>query len=215
MWQLIGSTARLETPKLNCQLDLKLPVSGLTGVTGALTPKHRFQAPDMSIMQLMLPVASAPVADTYVRGNDLVATFEESTVHRCRTQVYWRIEDESNFCGIQMIVSVQTSILDANPGLSVTSKLGRGVQVIDDGIALCSLPDSEVCYVEVADSSNVESMIVLNESQITSRLFPGSLEKGVIRRARLLGCFVSGEAADATARSIRDEFIRSAPPLTT
>ena len=73
---------------------------------------------------------------------------------------------------------------------------------------------NDAAYVEIADGSNVEA-ILHDDTQLTSRLFPGSLEKGVIRRARILGCFLPAASAGKTARELRDQFIRSAPPLTT
>lgn len=215
MWQLDGSTAHLETSKLKCRLDLAFPERGLTDVTGVLRSKQPFRAVGAAIMQLTMPSESTRLADSYVRGNDLVATYEESADHPCRTQVYWRAEDESDFFGIQLIVSVQTSILNATPGLTVTSQVAGRARLIEDGVALGSLPDSEIWYVEIADRSNLESTIVQNNTQITNRLFPGSLEKGVIQRARILGCFLPSDSVEATARSVCDNFVRWRPPLTT
>lgn len=215
MWQLEGSKARLETSKLQCELDLASPERGLTGVAGVLESKRSFQAVGAAMMQLTMPSKSTQLADAYVRGNDLVATYEESIDHPCRPQVYWRVEDVSDFFGIQLIVSVQTSILHAIPRLTVTSQVAGPAQLLDNGIALVALRDSDVCYVEIADESNVESTVVHDETQITRQLFPGSLEKGVIQRARILGCFLPADTAVVAALSLREEFIQSSPPLTT
>jgi len=220
MWQLDGSKARLETSRLTCELDLAWPGRGLTKlagslVAGSLDPSNAFSAEGAAIMQLTLPGNATLLTDAYVRGNDLVATYDESADLPCRTQVYWRIENESDFLGIQLIVSVQTSLLDSAPSLTVASQVAGSVRLVEEGVALMSLLDPNVSYVEVTDGSNVESTIIQNNSQITNKLFPGSLEKGVIRRARILGCFLSASSAEQTARTLHERFVRSAPPLTT
>lgn len=215
MWQLDGTQARLESPQLRCELDLACPASGLQAIGATLESTQISCAAGTSIMQLTLPSKATLLADAYVRGNDLVATYGESADHPCRTQVYWRVECEADLFGIQLIVSVQTSILDAVPSLTVATQFPGPARLIAEGTAIVPLPESNVCYVEVADGSNVESTIVHNSSQIMHKLFPGSLEKGVIRRARILGCFLPACSAERTARTLHDRFILSTPPLTT
>lgn len=215
MWRLEGSKARLETSRLTCELDLAWPRRGLTKLAGSLDPSNAFSAEGAAIMQLKLPSNATLLTDAYVRGNDLVATYDESADLPCRAQVYWHIENESDVLGIQLIVSVQTSLLDAAPSLTVVSQVAGSVRLIEEGVALLPLQDSTVAYAEVTDGSNIESTIVHNNSQITNRLFPGSLEKGVIRRARILGCFLPASSAEQTARTLHERFARSAPPLTT
>ncbi|MBI2479001.1 MAG: hypothetical protein HYV60_10330 [Planctomycetia bacterium] len=196
MWQLDGTNVRLETSRLTGQLNLASPVHGLTELAGTLDPMRAFRADGAAIMQLTLPVNATLLTDAYVRGNDLVATYDESADRPCRTQVYWRM-------------------LDAAPSLTVASQIAGSVRLVEEGVALMPLLDSNVSYVEVTDGSNVESTIVHNNSQLTNKLFSGSLEKGVIRRARILGCFLPASSAEQTARSLHDRFVRSGPPLTT
>lgn len=214
MWQLEGSRARLQSPRLTCQLDLASPANGLTDLSVGTGSKQTFTGVDAELMRLTLPGQAARLADAYVRGNDLVATFAESTDRPCRTQVYWRFESGPEHFGIQLIVSVQTSRLDAVPSLLVTSRLPGRARALDEGAVIVSLPDTDLCYAEFADDSNIESTVV-HDTQITNTLFPGSLEKGVIRRARLVGYFLPASSAEQTARTIQLRFLRSAPPLTT
>jgi hypothetical protein len=214
MWQLDTSKALLESLQLRCQLDLAAPASGLTAVKVKLNSKGSYHCVDAALMRLALPGQNALLTDAYVRGNDLVATYAESATHTCRTQVYWRYEREADYFGIQLIVSVQTSRLDAAPGFAVASELPGPSRLVEDGIVVVPLPDADVCYAELADKSNVESTSV-RDARITNQLFPGSLEKGVIRRARILGCFLPAASAERAARTIREGFVRSALPLTT
>lgn len=214
MWQLDRSTAFLQSPQLRFQLDLASPSNGLTALEVELDSNQAFNSVDATPMQLTLPSKATSLADAYVRGNDLVATYAESTEHPCRTQVYWRFEREADYFGIQLIVSVQTSRLDASPSFTIVSGLPGPAQLVEPGIVVLPLPETDVCYAELTDGSNVESTIV-RDTQITNKLFPGSLEKGVIRRARILGCFLPAASAEQTARTLHERFVRSALPLTT
>ncbi|MCA9172787.1 MAG: hypothetical protein KDB23_34240, partial [Planctomycetales bacterium] len=78
MWQLDGSKARLATSNLRCELDLALPTRGLTNIAGKLDANQFAVEAGAAIMQLTLPSKATVLADAYVRGNDLVATYEES-----------------------------------------------------------------------------------------------------------------------------------------
>jgi len=214
MWQLDASKSVFQSPRLSFQLDLASPSSGLTALKVGLDSNREFSSVDAALMRLTMPSKAPLLADAYLRGNDLVATYSESTDHPCRTEVYWRFECEADFFGIQLIVSVQTSRLDAAPSLVVASRLPSPARLVDEGTVVVSIPESNVCYAEFADGSNVESTMV-RDTQITNKLFPGSLEKGVIRRARILGCFLPASSAEQTARTLHQRFVRSALPLTT
>ena len=214
MWQLDGSKAFLQTPQLSCQLDLASPSTGLTALRVKLNAKQAVSPLDAALMQLTLPSKKTPPTDAYIRGNDLVATYAESADRCCRTQIYWRFANEADYFGVQLIVSVQTSRLDAAPGLTVTSRLPGPAQLVEEGTVVVPLPESDVCYAELIDGSNVESTIVRG-TRITNKLFPGSLEKGVIRRARILGSFLPASSSEQTARALHERLVRSAPPLTT
>jgi hypothetical protein len=214
MWQFDGSKALLQSPQLVCQLDLASPSKGLTALKVKLNSNGAVSSVDAALMQLTLPGEETLPADAYIRGNDLVATYAESADRSCRTQVYWRFEREPDYFGVQLIVSVQTSRLDAAPSLTVASRLPGPAQLVEGGTVVVPLPESDVCYAELADGSNIESTIV-RETRITNKLFPGSLEKGVIRRARIRGSFLAASSAEQTARTLHERLERSAPPLTT
>ncbi len=214
MWQLEGSKASLQSPQLSFQLDLASPASGFTALQVAFDSSQEFRAVDAVLMQLTLPSNQTRLDDVYVRGDDLVATFAESKDYPCRTQVYWRYAREADHFGIQMIVSVQTSRLDATPGFQIASRVPGPARVLQEGIHIATIAQTELCYAELVDRSNIESSTV-HDRQITHHLFQGSLEKGVIRRARLLACFLREASAVEVASRIHKQLLYSAPPLTT
>ena len=51
--------------------------------------------------------------------------------------------------------------------------------------------------------------------QVSHRLFGDQLERGVIRRARLMACFLAGEVDEQTIHQAYDFFLNSPLPLTT
>jgi hypothetical protein len=68
-----------------------------------------------------------PLADSYVRGTDLIAAYEPQGGQQVRPQIYWRfISSPSSTaprCGLELIVSVQTSLLHSEPRMIVESDL--------------------------------------------------------------------------------------------
>ena len=80
------------------------------------------------LLQLVTRGAFPQAADSvYERGLDLVATYEATDAHPIRTQVYWRAVEAGATAGmhggIDLIVSAQTDLLDADPGMCVRSSL--------------------------------------------------------------------------------------------
>jgi hypothetical protein len=132
-WLLEGHIARLQLSRLTAIVDVLRPAAGLRiqfadesrsdrwGLLGVGLPDRRAAADMASV-------------DCFVRGDDLVATFEETAEHPLRAQIYWRMlqrempaaGDISPIAGIELIVSVQTHLLDKDPALSVSSRLPRG-----------------------------------------------------------------------------------------
>jgi hypothetical protein len=61
--------------------------------------------------------------DWYVRGSDLVAQFEKTPTQRLSPQIYWRARNwrEHYAVSIEMILSMQTELLDCTPQAKVHS----------------------------------------------------------------------------------------------
>jgi hypothetical protein len=130
-WQLEEQKASLVDAAAHASIDLAHPERGLSLVL-----------PDKSNAGLQLSVlgfalgdaheAGSPEVDAYARQNDLVATFERSEPRPMRAQVYWRWLEPSEFApefasyvlvALDLIASVNTSLLDADPASAVRSSL--------------------------------------------------------------------------------------------
>jgi hypothetical protein len=119
-WNLKDFEARLALGGLAGQIDVRYPFDGLAAMFGGA---------NLRLFRIELPPPSADVKDQspecYVRGQDLVSIYLQDDKRKIRGQVYWRaLECGPNRApGIDLIVSVQTSLLDSDPTLNVRSNV--------------------------------------------------------------------------------------------
>jgi hypothetical protein len=87
------------------------------------------------LLQLHSPACSPttpPLVDAYVRGCDLVAGYAEAPQGAVQPHVYFRAGRQAAAAGLELIVSMQTSLLDSQPESLVTSELpAQEVLVLD------------------------------------------------------------------------------------
>ena len=141
---------------------------------------------------------------------------------------------------MELVISVQTHLLDIDPALGIRSQLEvsevlqcantgpmrfelvAGPSPGSKGPYLSRLADGRTSYLQMVHPSDgcempdagcemrdAEHTVVLRH-----RLFPERLEKGVIRRGRLRGIFLSRHHDIEVAAACYDEFVDSSPPLT-
>lgn len=105
--------------------------------------------------------------------------------------------------------------LSAPPGATVQLSPDDGT-----GCLLLRTAESDLSYVEMVYPSDFAGSAVRIDArdgtvQVTQRLFAESLEKGVIRRARIRGAYLSRDGDVAAAAQLYREFVAEPPPLTT
>jgi len=133
MWTLDTATsvAKLELPGLTGSVDLCQPALGfrVESLQGLATNTFK------SLLSIDFEIAHAvsgrlTPSEFFVRGTDLVATYPESD-RKIRSQIYWRAiratEGAPEF-GLEVMVSVQTDLLNSDPGFKARSEF-RGAQV--------------------------------------------------------------------------------------
>ncbi|MEX2316875.1 MAG: hypothetical protein WD669_06975 [Pirellulales bacterium] len=181
------------------------------------------------------------VADAYVRGCDLVATYGRMPNSPYSPQIYWRVEQGATQRvpgreqeGLSLIVSVQTDLLDSHPQIRVTTRLAADELIEHRALSiehpassiehpasclLWRLAGGKLSYAEIVPESDFRQLTVERDADGVASvhwdLFAEFLEKGVIRRARIQGAFLPRqddiELAAACCRAID----RRALPLTT
>ena len=121
MWKLDGVDASLEVAGIVTRVDVAHPAQGFLS-----------SASNGRFMQLLPAEMTGPrtlkLADAYIRGADLVALYEPLSPHQVQPQVYWRArrDEARQAVGVEMIVSMQTSLLDSNPETVVATGMPIG-----------------------------------------------------------------------------------------
>ena len=125
-WKLDANTARLAGPDWSASVDISRPEQGIAwGPQSNQASELGTIEPRFLSVWLGNQSPSAPRnADAYVRGRDLVVTYDEVPPNSLRARVYWRALATSDFvrdshadviAAFDLILSVNTSLLDNNP----------------------------------------------------------------------------------------------------
>jgi len=218
-WELDGHRAILHTGRLVGMIDLTQPARGLTAirVDGAAIVGS-LMGVDVSSTETRGTSADEPwtIADAYIRGRDLVATYREPRELPFNLQLYWRTIDAADGTPtLDLICSVQTPLWEAHPSLTVcSSAFGRGAAILGEGLS-CS-NDSGAAYLESTRSGDFTPAAASSDPQSSGAFWsfgPQFMEKGVIRRLQVRGVFSGGDARSELAK-LRAELASEEPALT-
>jgi hypothetical protein len=185
------------------------------------------------------------IDERYVRGGDLVMTYEKTGPHRLAPQIYWRASISiASTARLEMVLSMQTDLLDSRPhstvcSVALKSKLFHAEGLIESRFEeIASGADPFDCsratehlfvfrneelglsYAEMVHPSDFVSVALHRDQErrpwmLESTLFPERLEKGVIRRGRICGWFLPAENDLAVAVELAKRFVDEPLPLTT
>jgi hypothetical protein len=197
VWRLHGNVAELNFEKLSGRIDVSRPNLGLGVInaggaqqTAELLRVYRSDSLD----EKSWPLA---VAEFYVRGNDLVSSYQATEDWPFSPQLYWRANSLSAVDGVlasaSLLVSVQTHLLDTVPQIAVASsvpceellfvlvkadELPRAVRVDtsqtapssneDDCCVVSRLRDVPVSYVEVMPAGDFHAFNLRQEENRAS-----------------------------------------------
>ena len=176
VWSLDGTTSTLACGKFSGNLDVARPHLGLH------QPEFDYRATPCTFLGVMrspeLPALNASVeqgdkswwplavADFYIRGNDLVATYQPADAWPYAPQIYWRANPSPETTGVlasmSLLVSVQTQLLDTHPKIMVASQI----------------PSSELLYVSIGDDHRPKTEPIKSDRTIT----PSGASCCVVRR---------------------------------
>lgn len=204
-WRLDGAAA--DFLPLDGKLTLEQPAEGVALARGG------------SVLGVCPAVdgAAFPLLDAYVRGIDLVARYGPCEAFPFRTEVYWRAAE----AGLQLIVSVETDLLDTHPVIGVRSVMPAdraGSSAPTDGLLVCPLESGRAWCEAVHPSDRQEADLVIHAAEEGAvawewTLFARFLEKGVIRRARLAGATLPDGRRETASRWL-DDLATQPIPLT-
>lgn len=124
-----GFEVKLQAGPWQARVDVRHPEAGVFAVRVA---DAEFPARSLLAAEAARAGQALTVADHYIRGDDLVATYQQEAQDVLRPQIYWRLIPEGRkssahssrpSLGIELIVSMQTGLLHSEPACAVTSEL--------------------------------------------------------------------------------------------
>lgn len=234
-WTLADSSARFEGPAGHLELDLARPNAGLSWRLG--------KAAGSRFLQVHWPGAGEADTpqDAYIRGRDLIVSYGSARGRDIRPHACWRVAGGDDYgLQIQLLLSAETDLLTSHPATRVVCEWGPG-QILRGGHAqergeqaspdarFAAPHEATILLWQSAAEDCSEAMFIdphdFHQGEIVTRqtggtraafdLFPNSLEKGVIRRARLGGIVAAHPCDWQTVRRIACRQQQQAPPLTT
>ena len=171
-WRIADGVATVDLPSLSAIVDLAAPGRGLTCLSAF------GQAIGGHILGVEFPPGASAnqpaVVESYHRGGDLVVIYEQTETCPFRATIYWRTAGQvppASGLAVDLIVSIQTSLLDANPRLQSISRivgvrdlafyrrLPDGAQAADDVLARPAAIDESGCVrlmISAADATYCE-----------------------------------------------------------
>lgn len=122
MWRIDQTQASLSASGLSARVNLQQPDVGIADIDwqGIRILGARL----MQVRRVRSDVGQHLV-DAYVRGADLIAVYKTRSSGAVATQVYWRYVEHADLCvaGFELVVSVQTELLDDDPRIALISEL--------------------------------------------------------------------------------------------
>jgi hypothetical protein len=179
------------------------------------------------------------------RGGDLAVTYADRPQQAMRAQIYWRAashERRGAIAAVELVVSVETSLLDSNPSIAASSHVpaeeslalvdprsgtfarvadltAHGTPTNQPAGYLLRVPGGKLSYAEIVHPGDAHASDCAIAQQGTHRLghrlFAARLEKGVILRARVLGLVLDRSGDENAVIEHYAAFEASALPLTT
>ena len=216
LWTLDHTIGQIHFDASTLSLDLSQPSTGMSFSIADSSLENRRLLQVRGISDEESKLSPAP----YVRGTDLIASYDGTAHSHLSPQMYWRAMDRQRAFGVELIVSVQTSLLDYRQPFYIQStglKNTRPLECEQSGkeihnAALGSLA-TEIEYLEIVHPTDFCSSTIKNNST-EWQIIDHRLEKGVIRRARMQAWWIRGDNVLNTANALYDEFSSSEPPLT-
>jgi hypothetical protein len=120
MWHIDGTTARLDLADFTARVDVRQVAAGVGGLRCGDS-----EIADASILQVRSTGTMTELLDSYVRAQDLIAGYSLTPDRSVELQVYWRFVEHPDLSavGIELIASVQTSLLISQTRVEVGSRL--------------------------------------------------------------------------------------------
>lgn len=201
------------------QTSVQWSAGSLRGILVPDHPADGIQFPSLpgSLFQLALEHHPLPrCTESYVRGRDVFVNCPSDQAD-VAIQAYYRDlsanTTDNNTPGIELILSAQTNTLGTSVAMSIGHCLpGEVTPWEESSSAFCWRQDHTTTALLIVHPSDFH-LAECQGGELHCKLFPDTLEKGVIRRGRLR-CYFGPQDA-ATCRDLYNAFLNAPLPLTT
>jgi hypothetical protein len=237
-WTLTDQQAHLTTRKLSAVFDLCNPKQGWQTIVFGQETLRELKPVQVTAHP---PVSQETIIESYIRGDDLVTTYAQLPERTVRPQLHFRdlaASLEDSCAGVEMVVAVQTSLLDSDPTFSlvteVNSKEVYGLKHDEDWDAVDTgsereiaaelftggfvfrLADCDVSYAELVFPADFQGARLTGgeAARLSYQIFPEFLEKGVIRKGRIWSVLLPQQGDLEAVKSIYQQMQIAPPPLT-
>jgi hypothetical protein len=242
LWHLEPGKARLKLTRVSAEVFPDAPERGLANLQA-----NNQGLPGLNPLGVdFLESEPREPSECYVRGGDLVATYTDRPQAAMRAQIYWRAashELADALAAVELVVSVQTSLLDSCPRVTICSQASAGAvfslsnaergefvpvgqqaetRAGQLGCFLIRIENSGLSYAQMIHPRDARETTLLSASEtgpqsveLRHQLFAERLEKGVILRARALGVLLERANDCAAAAFHYAAFLAEQLPLTT
>ena len=235
-WQLQSDQAQLKVGQFSACVDLANPQIGLQQIN---CDESVLAGQFLGISAGKLESSQSLVVDeAFTRGTDLIACFAETKAQPYSLEVYWRAFKQDRSYVVDLLLSVETNLLESFPSLLTQTQLvaEETCTVTSDGTAelitdfaqvspiqeaACLIlrpPNSKWSYVEMPHPEDLGETTASRDEQgrtTIRRILAGSfMEKGVIRRLRIRGAVVPRKDDVQLATQLLNGLVTEAPPLT-
>ncbi len=219
MWQLEGPTAVANDSGLSIQIKLAMG--------DRCVQLQDAQGKEWVRLWGLPALSESPLTETYVRDDDLVASYAPTQEFPFFTQLCWRLRppnaSSTSRFAMSLLISMRTDLLDTHPEIEVLTQSRPNQSLaatwlagapiywgaINEAVTLIDFAAAEDCK---------EQNLVTTKSQtdvLQRKLFAQFLEKGVLRRARLFAAIAPASTTEQQVVKICQEFSQTELPLAT
>lgn len=242
-WRVERFQAKLQQSDFELTVDANRLLSGMYQIRyqGSALSGHRLLR--LEIPDLADPIPDEVISEAYARGRDFIVSYRPTSSFRFTPQVYWRAQSADGMRGVELMISMQTDVLDSRPVVQASSLVSSGsawrLEVAAESfveVPLAAEPtvlstessaplvlvrgDNEsFSYLEMAYPTDPFEFWVQRDAQagvnLGFRLMHEHLEKGVIRRLRVAAWYVPRQNDMQLAADLYRKLLQAEPPLTT
>jgi hypothetical protein len=158
------------------------------------------------------------VADAFVRERELTVRYASLAKRGVLPRLWWSFWEYADYLALELRVYMQSPRLESEPASAISAHIGEPVEMLAGGVAMIRPKDSNISLAAVTlEPPDRLSMDLLpsGEQRWQCKLFPDSLEKGVIEVGRAWVVLLPRKNDEQKLADFRSVLERLPWPLTT